>query len=61
MAKKKRSKQRAEFRKNSQGRVRKSDFTREFKGGNEDDLAEWLGVRWLELDRWILDNKTPGV
>lgn len=28
---------------------------------NEDDLAEWLGVRWLELDRWILDNKTPGV
>ena len=40
MAKKKRSKQRAEFRKNSQGRVRKSDFTREFKGGNEDDLAD---------------------
>lgn len=39
MAKKK-SKQRADFRKNSQGRVRKSDFTREFKTGNEDDLAD---------------------
>ena len=24
---------------------------------SEDELAEWLGSRWSELDRWILDNK----
>jgi len=34
---KKRSKLRAEFRKNHQGRVRQSDFTRDFHGGDKSD------------------------
>ena len=40
MAKKKRSKQRADFRKKHQGRVRKSDLTRQFQSGDEDNLAD---------------------
>lgn len=40
MGKKKRPKQRADFRKNSQGRVRRSDLTREFQSGDEDRLAD---------------------
>ena len=37
---KKRPKQRADFRKKYQGRVRRSDLTREFQSGNEDKLAD---------------------
>ncbi|NND98624.1 MAG: ribosome small subunit-dependent GTPase A [Pirellulaceae bacterium] len=40
MAKKKRSKQRADFRKKYQGRVRKGDFTRDFKSGDQNELAD---------------------
>ena len=40
MAKKKRSKTRTEFRKNSQGRVRRSDLTRDFHAGDADELAD---------------------
>ena len=40
MGKKKRSKQRTDFRKNSQGRVRKGDLTREFRTGDGDRLAD---------------------
>jgi ribosome biogenesis GTPase len=40
MAKKKSSKQRADFRKKYQGRVRKADLTRQFKIGDQDDLAD---------------------
>ncbi len=28
---------------------------------SEEELAEWLSLRWMELDRWILDNKSPGI
>ncbi len=28
---------------------------------SEEELAEWLGLRWMELDRWILDNKQAGI
>ena len=38
MAKKKRVKQRADFRKKYQGRVRKGDYTREFQSGDTDDM-----------------------
>ncbi len=37
---KKRQKQRADFRKKYQGRVRKGDFTREFRAGDTDRLAD---------------------
>lgn len=37
---KKRQKQRADFRKKYQGRVRKGDLTREFRTGDEDSLAD---------------------
>lgn len=40
MGKKKRSRQRTDFKKNHQGRVRQGDWTREFQGGNQDDLAD---------------------
>ncbi len=40
MAKKKSSKQRADFRKKYQGRVRKADLTRQFRSGDQDDLAD---------------------
>lgn len=40
MGKKKRSKQRTEFRKKYQGRVRRSDLTRDFQSGDEDELAD---------------------
>ncbi|MEM8667572.1 MAG: ribosome small subunit-dependent GTPase A [Planctomycetota bacterium] len=40
MAKKKRSKQRTDFRKKYQGRVRQADFTRDFHAGAEDELAD---------------------
>ncbi len=40
MGKKKRPKQRTDFRKNTQGRVRHGDLTREFQSGDEDRLAD---------------------
>ncbi|MDA8745729.1 ribosome small subunit-dependent GTPase A [Rubripirellula amarantea] len=40
MSKKKRPKQRAEFRKNYQGRVRTGDLTRDFHDGKSDQLAD---------------------
>ncbi|TWT83956.1 putative ribosome biogenesis GTPase RsgA [Planctomycetes bacterium CA13] len=40
MAKKKRSKQRADFRKKYQGRVRKGDMTRSFQIGDQEKLAD---------------------
>ncbi len=40
MGKKKGSKRRADFRKKYQGRVRKGDLTRQFTGGDQDDLAD---------------------
>lgn len=40
MPKKKRSKQRADFRKKYQGRVRKADLTRDFHAGEDDALAD---------------------
>ncbi|MGB7345228.1 MAG: ribosome small subunit-dependent GTPase A [Pirellulaceae bacterium] len=40
MAKKKSSKLRADFRKKHQGRVRKADLTRQFRTGDQDDLAD---------------------
>lgn len=40
MSKKKRPKQRAEFRKRHQGRVRQSDLTRDYREGNSDRLAD---------------------
>lgn len=40
MPKKKRSKLRADFRKKHQGRVRSGDFTRQYKTGDADDLAD---------------------
>ena len=40
MAKKKRPKQRADFRKKYQERVRRGDFTREFHQGNGEELAD---------------------
>ncbi len=40
MGKKKRSGQRADFKKNHQGRVRRGDLTRDFHGGKQDELAD---------------------
>lgn len=40
MAKKKREKQRTSFRKKHQDRVRKGDFTREFRSGDDERLAD---------------------
>lgn len=40
MAKKKRSKQRTDFKKNHQGRVRQGDLTRDFRDGKQDKLAD---------------------
>ena len=40
MGKKKRSKQRTDFRKKYQGRVRRGDLTRDFQSGDEDRLAD---------------------
>ena len=40
MGKKKPSKQRTDFRKRHQGRVRDSDFTRDYRDGNDDRLAD---------------------
>lgn len=40
MGKKKRHKQRTDFRKNTQGRVRRSDLTRAFQSGDADRLAD---------------------
>ena len=40
MGKKKRSKQRADFKKNYQGRVRQGDLTRDFRDGKQDELAD---------------------
>lgn len=40
MGKKKRSKQRTDFKKNHQGRVRQGDLTRDFHGGKQDELAD---------------------
>jgi ribosome biogenesis GTPase len=40
MGKKKRSKQRADFRKKYQGRVRRGDLTRDFQSGDQDRLAD---------------------
>jgi ribosome biogenesis GTPase len=40
MGKKKSSKQRADFRKKYQGRVRRGDLTREFRSGDDDKLAD---------------------
>ncbi len=41
MGKKKRSKQRTDFKKNHQGRVRRGDLTRDYQGGNKDqELAD---------------------
>ena len=40
MAKKKQGKQRADFRKKYQGRVRRSDLTRDFHAGDDDQLAD---------------------
>jgi ribosome biogenesis GTPase len=40
MGKKKRSKQRADFKKNYQGRVRQGDLTRDFHEGKQDELAD---------------------
>ena len=40
MGKKKSSKQRTDFRKKHQGRVRRGDLTREFHSGDDDDLAD---------------------
>ena len=40
MAKKKRSKQRTDFRKKYQDRVRRGDLTRDFRTGDEDALAD---------------------
>jgi ribosome biogenesis GTPase len=40
MAKKKKARQRTDFRKRHQGRVRQSDLTRQYKTGDEDKLAD---------------------
>ena len=40
MGKKKRAKQRTDFRKKYQGRVRRGDLTREFQSGDDDRLAD---------------------
>jgi ribosome biogenesis GTPase len=40
MGKKKRSKQRTDFKKNYQGRVRRGDLTRDFHDGKQDELAD---------------------
>ena len=40
MAKKKRSKQRTDFKKNHQDRVRQGDLTRDFRDGKQDELAD---------------------
>ncbi|MFK8111192.1 MAG: ribosome small subunit-dependent GTPase A [Rubripirellula sp.] len=40
MGKKKKSKQRTDFRKRHQGRVRQSDLTRQYKTGDEEKLAD---------------------
>ena len=40
MAKKKQSKQRTDFRKKYQGRVRRGDLTRDFQSGDDDRLAD---------------------
>jgi len=40
MGKKKRPKQRTDFKKNYQGRVRRGDLTRDFHQGNQDELAD---------------------
>jgi ribosome biogenesis GTPase len=43
MAKRKRSKQKTDFKKNHQGRVRPGDITRDFHGGKQDELADVAG------------------
>lgn len=65
MGKKKRSKQRTDFRKKYQGRVRRGDLTRDFRTGDRDRLADIAqgervsGKGELTRKRTVAENDEP--